>query len=557
MPTNTPGTPTTSTQNNPLLPPPTQNTAPVLKHRCLFTHDTRRKAKRWQDGYVRYHTFNKRVMTYDTAGNFIGDLHWRQDDVGIQDGDELELDRGVLVQVCEAVGRSETDVSFVLNSSSHGGRGAGGSGLGAGAGAGTQSSLYTASPASSWRSQSFATGTGTATPSLLAGRGTQVRSLNEVLGVRRGVPGDIGMGINTESGSGSGNGNEVGTGIGVLKHGQSLGDRVVAAPAAKRQRIAGLKSSPPAEEGRLSAQQLHRQAQTPSRRVQPVQPVQSRPRAAVVDLTGPSTAAPVSTTPPNPRHQKADSRAGAPQFVATKSAPSKESASASPSLEPSRKDSASASPLPPSRKDSVNPLQPPRKETTNPASHPQPRPAKPEDPPTLLRLSTSKPRKKLMYSALLPGGGGQAYKPASAASVAPAPAAAAAPRNNKTPAPPAQPSSTTTSSSSSSSSTTKNDFTPSTSTQNILNDLINAPPRPPNPTLTTKQTPTHGGLRKSYSDPTALTTRTTTTASLSFHSTTGPRLPTIPEPDPADQGPWTREALDLFEFWPAGRAKPV
>lgn len=90
--------------------PATQNTAPVIKFRCLFTHDVRRKAKRWHDGFLRYHTFNKRVMVYDTTGYFIGDLHWRQDH-GIQDGDELELDKGVLIQVCEPVEQTETDLS--------------------------------------------------------------------------------------------------------------------------------------------------------------------------------------------------------------------------------------------------------------------------------------------------------------------------------------------------------------------------------------------------------------------------------------------------------------
>lgn len=90
--------------------PLTQNTAPVVKHRCLYTHDLRRKAKRWQDGFLRYHTFNKRIMVYDTAGNFVGDQHGRHEE-GIHDGDELELDRGVLVQVCESMERTETDLS--------------------------------------------------------------------------------------------------------------------------------------------------------------------------------------------------------------------------------------------------------------------------------------------------------------------------------------------------------------------------------------------------------------------------------------------------------------
>ncbi|KAL8950851.1 MAG: hypothetical protein Q9222_003128, partial [Ikaeria aurantiellina] len=93
--------------------PTSQNTAPVLSFRCLYTHDLRRKAKRWQDGVLRFHTFNKRVMVYDEPRNFIGDTHWRESDT-IQDGDELELEKGVLIQVSEIIERTETDLSGLL-----------------------------------------------------------------------------------------------------------------------------------------------------------------------------------------------------------------------------------------------------------------------------------------------------------------------------------------------------------------------------------------------------------------------------------------------------------
>lgn len=109
-----------STQRPPLPPlpssqaPPTQNTAPVARFRCLYTHDLRRKAKRWQDGYLRFHTFNRRVMVYDDTGNYIGDHHWRDTSTEVQDGDELELDKGgVLVQVGECLERTQTDVSVL------------------------------------------------------------------------------------------------------------------------------------------------------------------------------------------------------------------------------------------------------------------------------------------------------------------------------------------------------------------------------------------------------------------------------------------------------------
>ena len=98
-----------------LTAPPTQNTAPVLEYRCLFTSDLRRKQKRWQDGFLRFHTFNKRIMVYENPSrNYIGDQHWREDEV-LQDGDELQLDRPVLVQVGEVIGKSETDLTELLD----------------------------------------------------------------------------------------------------------------------------------------------------------------------------------------------------------------------------------------------------------------------------------------------------------------------------------------------------------------------------------------------------------------------------------------------------------
>lgn len=96
--------------------PPSQNTAPVLEFNCLYTHDIRRKQKRWQDGFLRFHTFNKRVMVYDVPRNFIGDMHWKEDAV-LQEGDEMTLEKdAVLVQVAESVGRTETDLTELKQS---------------------------------------------------------------------------------------------------------------------------------------------------------------------------------------------------------------------------------------------------------------------------------------------------------------------------------------------------------------------------------------------------------------------------------------------------------
>ncbi|KAF2203505.1 hypothetical protein GQ43DRAFT_366735, partial [Delitschia confertaspora ATCC 74209] len=90
-----------------------QNTAPVTEFRCLFTHDLRRKQKRWQDGYLKFHTFNNRVMVYDTARNFLGDTY-HKDSNEIHEGDELTLDKGIMVEVADAVGVTQTDLTPIL-----------------------------------------------------------------------------------------------------------------------------------------------------------------------------------------------------------------------------------------------------------------------------------------------------------------------------------------------------------------------------------------------------------------------------------------------------------
>ena len=49
-------------------------------------------------------------MVYDEQGNYIGDHHWRSAEE-VQDGDELELDKGVLIEVGERMSTTQTDLS--------------------------------------------------------------------------------------------------------------------------------------------------------------------------------------------------------------------------------------------------------------------------------------------------------------------------------------------------------------------------------------------------------------------------------------------------------------
>ncbi|PSR90737.1 hypothetical protein BD289DRAFT_365645, partial [Coniella lustricola] len=93
---------------------PAPVTAAVLEFICLFTHDLRRKQKRWQDGRLKFHSFNKRIMVYDERGGFVGDTHWHNDH-DFDEGEEIELSRGgVLVQVQELVHRTNQDLTELL-----------------------------------------------------------------------------------------------------------------------------------------------------------------------------------------------------------------------------------------------------------------------------------------------------------------------------------------------------------------------------------------------------------------------------------------------------------
>ena len=103
----------TGVQSSPPEQPTT--TALVLSYRCLFTHDLKQKRKRWQDGKLKYHTFNKRIMVYDDRNHFIGDAHWHEDgDLG--EDDELTLDRGgAIVQVADCEGSREQDITEIVD----------------------------------------------------------------------------------------------------------------------------------------------------------------------------------------------------------------------------------------------------------------------------------------------------------------------------------------------------------------------------------------------------------------------------------------------------------
>ena len=104
----------TATRGTPVAPSQTQNTAPVHEYRCLFTREAHKKAKKWHDGSLRFHTFNRRVVVYDDGNHKVGDLHYRQEE-DFGEGVELTLDSRVLVQVEQQIGQTETDISQVVH----------------------------------------------------------------------------------------------------------------------------------------------------------------------------------------------------------------------------------------------------------------------------------------------------------------------------------------------------------------------------------------------------------------------------------------------------------
>ncbi|KAJ1715765.1 hypothetical protein NYO67_2093 [Aspergillus flavus] len=437
--------------------PATQNTAPVIKFRCLYTHDMRRKAKRWQDGYLRYHTFNKRIMAYDITGNFIGDLHWRQGDA-IQDGDELELDRGVLIQVCEPMEKTETDISGLYSNKKS-------QGSPSRPGEPPMPSLHTSTPLrSSIGSQSS-------------------RSLNDLLGIKK-TP--IGRMVSPYE----------------ERHPpeQSKGHAQPSERAVKRQRLAS--ENVPRAHG------------------------SSRPHPVTIDL---------SEEPPadKPTAVATDTE----PVVQPKKTPSLVKA-ASVTVSPSDKTpSGRAQPIITKTQNPVNNAPPPSKESTRISV---------DTPVNTLRLSTERPRRKLMYSALLPGQTAAKVSLPSPLSEKTNLPVRETPQEIDLTSPDPVP--------------TNADFIPSASTLAALDEMPSGSIHRPDRTAANHRAqdtlPKSGstGLRKSYSDPTTLTAATgVRSRSLPFKS---PLNRCMEEDEPREQGPWTSEALDLFDFWPPGRPKP-
>ncbi|KAJ5322795.1 hypothetical protein N7452_011084 [Penicillium brevicompactum] len=641
-------TPSSSTRKPPHSP---QVTASVAKFRCLYSHDLRRKSKRWHDGHLRYHKHNKRVMVYDDSGNFIGDHHWRSLDE-VQDGDEMELDKGVLIEVGENMGITETDISNLYEKKRS-----------------SQGSPQSRDPVPSAPSASAATPT-----PRYGGSSQSYRSLTDLLGIKKTPvnpfaspyeqrhavptpPRDTGpepapkrqktSAVNqttesphthgqiidlTQSNPG-GNPTRASnssasqlTRIGgrstietptSITQGPALSQRANPPrpdlPTAARRSVPAV-SQPganlPSPEG--STRPIHRPI-TPSRpsngtttTAPPAQPRrttgtlpesnsavpseqepprprgtlrapetsrirENRPKAAPTKPPAPPKppTPPRPPAPPKPPTQKPDLPPSGTDVSMTVEAPhSRETpASKEPAISCEDRQQSAQLPTKPQERPSVS-KNPPLASSNAPNSRPKaahssptvsnsepenttnvptpsnmPPPARPvsrkpsETTPGGLRMGGGRPRKKLMYSALLPG-----------ASRTPSPTTSSSPLGSGNDPPTIEPQEPDMNSDlvGPIDSTASDEFVPTSSTRLIFDEILNGSTLSSSPPAARGRRSHDSTFRKSFSDPTALA-GLRGNRDLITETNTDKRV---------TKGAWSSEALDLFDYWPAGREKP-
>ncbi|OQD74316.1 hypothetical protein PENDEC_c011G06616 [Penicillium decumbens] len=524
---------------------PFQVTASVVRFRCLYTHDLRRKSKRWQDGYLKYHAFNKRIMVYDEPGNYIGDHHWRSAEE-VQDGDELELDKGALIQVGERLSTTQTDISNLFEKK-----------------ASCQGSPQSNDPASQASRIS--------TPIRSSGSSQPFRSLNDLLGIKKTPIGHLGLPYEARH-----------------PPPPSSDDSLPSQRAPKRRKVAPMERpvvnnrNTPAEmvdltdpEETLRATELRNVVttrETPRRQPpEPIpRPLAEKPREA------PKAANPQSLEPPKPSIPPEKPRDG-----------SKATAPQRPEPPQFTKPS-----MPPDKSRGVlkatKPSFPPEKLGDAPTATKAPRPEPPafvKPPLPFPSASSSHPPKVTMRSATdnvqpeplglrrlpdenLP----RPLRPTPNTSSSEAPRIIAQrdiaevvsdavettsfkkePTYNKNPGFAV----TANTPAHELDSTTNAEFLPSDSTQFILDEMAGGSNRG----ITMTQSPNlparralDAPLRKSLSDPTALTAQRTLQSRSTLMQNA---MSSVSEqPEVYEEGPWTCEALDLFDFWPPGRPKP-
>ncbi|KAJ9484483.1 hypothetical protein VN97_g8890 [Penicillium thymicola] len=561
-------------------------------------------------------------MVYDDQGNFIGDHHWRSSDE-VQDGDEMELDKGVLIEVTENMGTTETDITTLYEKKKS-----------------SQSSPQTKDPVSQVpRASTYTSASASASAPLRSSASSQsFRSLNDLLGIKRTPIGHLvspyesrnppqpaasnireperppkrqktSSVVNRNAEKGSRAQSEVIDLAGSTKSNQGLPAKPRSNQVAKELPRAGGDSTADVLSADCEQRLIVPPKETRPQRLNPPSvsrvsvPTGSEPTSSLLppeelDHTatkgvqpprplGPSSKGPLPTLPAETEiaglqgnlgveqpsiGRENQSRAVSrpipparsdPSTVSTSSLPiaAKQSSAAQSTPQPpvrvvnnyerpieSASNQTSTNVPPPANVLSPTPVRPPVNAPpliNISSSRKMPPPSRPSSalhpgaPTTALRMGTGKPRRKLMYSALLPG-----------TSRTPSPATSDTPPASTTREPATNILEQQLAAGLSDSSNSNEEFMPSTSTQFIFDEMIDGSGFKSSSAIKrlTGKGSLDSPLRKSISDPTTLTTRQARTGG-SFHATSK-------ENEPSEQGPWTSEALDLFDFWPAGRAKP-
>ncbi|KAF8476001.1 hypothetical protein BDZ91DRAFT_202051 [Kalaharituber pfeilii] len=92
---------------------PASQTSPIDEFRVFWTSQKKQKLKKWQDGLLRFHTYNKKMIVYDETRTLVCDMYLQRAD-RVYEGDELEFEHH-LVTVEEYLGMVVQDLSVIIS----------------------------------------------------------------------------------------------------------------------------------------------------------------------------------------------------------------------------------------------------------------------------------------------------------------------------------------------------------------------------------------------------------------------------------------------------------
>ncbi|RPB03575.1 hypothetical protein L873DRAFT_1731451 [Choiromyces venosus 120613-1] len=88
-------------------------TAPVDEYRVMWTANKTQKIKKWHDGFLRYHSFNRRMLVYDDGRHLVADMYLRDREF-LGEGDELEFEHH-LVSIEDFSGSVNQDLTPIFS----------------------------------------------------------------------------------------------------------------------------------------------------------------------------------------------------------------------------------------------------------------------------------------------------------------------------------------------------------------------------------------------------------------------------------------------------------